>query len=428
MKTVFRFTFMQQIKSKSYIITTVVIAALLFALSLLGLIIAGKNMDSDKDSDLTFVYVCDSSSLAGMDYNLLHLSENKHYKDVVFKNFDGTIEEAAHKAGEESDHAVACEIKNKENKFEILIVKPENFAADNKSAERIGNYMCNNLRYVMYEKSGISDEQKTELMRKTSVEMSVIGEDGASEDQEMLKNFLPAVFGIVLYMMLCIYGQNVARSVVLEKDSKMMETLLVMTKPYSLIFGKILGIYFAAILQLVVWIASLGAGLGMGISSVDSIADMINELLASFIQKGGFSPAASAIALLTLLVGFLLFVALSALVGTFASKSEEVQAYYGIFTIVIVVSWMFPYINSLNGNEHIMNILRYIPFTAPFTTPGDILLGNMNIIQSIISTVIVLAASVVIVFLAAKVYKAMVLYRGAPPKPKDIIKIIKKES
>ena len=44
MKTVFRFTFMQQIKSKSYIITTVVIAALLFALSLLGLIIAGKNI------------------------------------------------------------------------------------------------------------------------------------------------------------------------------------------------------------------------------------------------------------------------------------------------------------------------------------------------------------------------------------------------
>lgn len=429
MKTVFGFTFLQQIRSKTYIITTAVIGMIILALGTFGIKIADSFIGNDKVSDIERVFVCDTSVLSGSDYNLLHSSEDELYTGIVFENFDGTIEGATEKAASTGTHSAAVEVKNNDSgSFEIRVIKPEGFEADKKSADKLAEYIKDNLRYLIYEKSGLTDEQKTELLTKSEIAMSVAGGEGVSEDEEMLKNIIPVVGGLVLYMMLCLYGQNIARSVVLEKDSKMMETLLVMTKPYNMIFGKILGIYFGAILQLVIWIAAVSGGLAAGIASSDGAGKIIREYLGKFADKGGFSPAALALSITALLAGFLMYIAFAAFVGTFASKTEEVNNYYGIYTLVVIVCWMFPYINGLSGNDHLMNILRYIPFTAPFTAPADILLGNMNAVSGAVSTLLVVVTASVVVFFAAKVYKAFVLYRGKAPKLKDIIRTVKKES
>lgn len=426
MSTVFKFTFLQQIKSKSYIIATFVIALLLLLLSAGTLIVVQAFTKDEVKSDIDYVFVSDSSILSGLDYNLMHNSGKELYRDIVFINASGDIEAAAKEAAEKSDHAAAIEVKNNENGgFEIRVVKPEGFIADKKSAKNLAGFIEDSLKYVIYEKSSLTEQQMDELLVKTKVSMMKAGGESSSEDEEMIKSVIPAGFGLLLYMMLCIYGQGIARSVVLEKDSKMMETLLVIVRPYTVIFGKLFGICLAAIMQLVIWMISLIIGFCVGIGMTGSVGSKVSEFIGKLAEKGGFSPAAIIFAVLSLLIGFVLYASLSAFVGSFAPKTEEVNSYYGIYTMIVVVCWMIPYISSINGNDHLAGILRYIPFTAPFILPADVLIGNANIMTGIISTVMMLAATALIVFLAAKVYKAFVLYRGNPPKIKDIINMVK---
>lgn len=429
MGKVLKFTFKQHVSTKSYKLTTLIIAAILIIGCIAGFKIAENVSGSKTVSDIDTVFVCDSSTLKGTDYNVLHESGDKLFENVKFvKAQSDDIEEAASEAALCSDHSCVLELKNDEHgKFIIRVIKPEGFAAEKKSAKYLSEFVNDNLRFAVFEKSGLTDVQKNELLTNTEIKMSVAGEDGNSEDTEMLRNFIPLLAGLLLYMMLCIYGQGVARCVVTEKDSKTMETLLVMTRPYDLIFGKIFGMYFAAVLQISVWIASLGIGLTAGINMSGGAGEKATEFIGMLSEKGGFSPTASVIAVVSLLAGFLLYVALAAFTGAFASKTEEVNNYYGIYTMVIVVCWIFPYMNQLNGNEHMLSILRLVPFTAPFTVPADVLIGNTSIMIAVISTVLVILSTAVIVFIAAKAYKAFVLYRGKPLKIKDALKVVKKK-
>lgn len=429
MSRVLKFTFIQHVTSKTYKLTTLIIAAVLFILSSGGFLLADIFLGSETVSDIEKVFVCDGSILKGTDYSVLHESDDELYKNVVFvKAQSDDPEKAAEEAAADGDHSCVLEIKNTDSgSFALRVIKPEGFAAEKKSAKHLSEFAKRNLKYAIFEKSELTADQKQELLTNTAIEMSVTGEDGTSEDEELIKMIVPVFFGLFLYVMLCVYGQGVARSVVIEKDSKMMETLLVMVKPYDLIFGKIFGMYFAAILQISVWIAAITAGVSMGISSSGTAGEKVSEFIGVFVQKGGFSPAAVCLAVVSIFVGFLLYVALAAFAGSFASKTEEINNYFGIYTMVVVVCWIFPYMNQLNGNEHILGILRYIPFTSPFAAPADVLIGTISIPLGIVCTLIVAASTVVLVYLAAKFYKALVLYRGEPPKLRDALKIIKRK-
>lgn len=429
MNTVLRFTLLQQLKSRTYQIATVVIALLLIVVSAGTLVFIQKMDKSELKSDIDYVYVCDNSALSGADYNAMKNSGDVRCEQIEFISYSGSLDEACQEAALKSTKAVAVEINgNEKDGFDIKIVTPEKFELSKTAAEVLSIYFENNLRYVIYEQNDFGKEQLEELLMETEISMSVAGEDSASEDEEMAKMFIPAIFGIVLYMMLCIYGQGIARSTVLEKDSKVMETILVITKPYSLIFGKLLGFYFAAIMQFSLWVISLITGLFVGktLTSSMSAGESVGESVFLFINKfANFSVLSVLISIFAFLIGFLLFASLASLFGSFASKTEEINSSYGIYTMIVVFSWMFPYINGISGNEHLMSILRYIPFSASFTISADILIGNISVGNAAISLLIMLTTTIIIIFLAAKIYKALVLYRGNSIKPKDIINIIK---
>ena len=433
MNTVFKFTFIQQLKTKSYKVVTLVIAFMLILLSA-GTLTLIEVIDKDEVmSDVDYVFVADKSFLNGADYNVMNKSGNKNYSDVSFvPALSDDVVKAAEEAEAKSDHSLAMEVSGDLKKgIRIRVVSPDKFAGSKDSAENIADYVENNLRYVLFDNAGLTDNQVNELTVITETKSAVIGKD-SSQTESMVKMILPVAVGLVLYMMLAIYGQNVARGVVLEKDSKIIETLLVIVKPYDIIFGKLLAICLFAVIQMIIWAISLFAGLGVGYilsSSINQSGKSTGEKLFDVLNKlsdsGAFNVSSLILTVITLLTGFVLFCALAALFGSFASKTEEVPVYFSFYTIIIVVGWMFPYINGLSGNEQILNILRYIPFTSPFTIPADILIGNMTLSEGMISSAIMIFTTVLLVAAAAKVYNALVLYRGTTLKPKDIVAILK---
>lgn len=432
MKNVFVFSFMQQLKLKSSQVTTLVVALLLFLGA--GVVVAVADvMSGEFVPEIDKVYICDDSFLKGSDYELMKTkSDDKKFNSTEFIASEDTLEKTIETAKADGTKNAVAEIKSDENnKITIRIIRLDNFEGKKKSYTKLEGFISDNIKFVVYEYHGFSEEVQNEILKNVSFEeTSVSGGDKSSVESIVKARVIPLAYSFVMYMVLLLYGQSISRSVVLEKDSKMMETILVMTKPYDLIFGKVLSLWLYSLLQLLVWIISLAGGIATGImvaySAFGTETSSAAKLISSVFKSGsGFSALSVICSIVILMSGILMYYALAALLGSFASKSEEISNYIGIYSLIIVFSWMFPYMNALNSNEKLMSILRYVPFTAPFTSAADTLIGNMKIYEGLISMAILLISTVVAVYLAARIYRTMILYKGEPVKLKEIPKLLK---
>ena len=90
---------------------------------------------------------------------------------------------------------------------------------------------------------------------------SSLGEAIAADKFTLIGGLLlPFLMVMLIYMMVILYGQSMANSVMLEKTSKLMETILTAVHPFALMAGKLLATATAAVIQILVWLASLIGG------------------------------------------------------------------------------------------------------------------------------------------------------------------------
>ena len=137
---------------------------------------------------------------------------------------------------------------------------------------------------------------------------------------------------MVLYFFVLIYGQSVAGSVVMEKNSKLMEVFLTAVKPSAMIMGKLLAISLSGMLQLISWVLALLIGFGAG----GGLAQLINpdagnplaEILdlAAALTDGMFSAGRLIAALVMALLGVILYCSLAAIGGSLAGKQEDLSS------------------------------------------------------------------------------------------------------
>lgn len=432
MKNVFQFTLSQQFKKKSFTVTTVVIALILLFLSS-GTIVAVDFIKSpDVKSEVDYVYVIDDSRVACEDYNIVHKSENELYKDVKFISTEGTVENAAAQAKEKSSHAVVMHITDKDSSISVKMVLPENTQISEKMAKNLGKYVSKNMKYVYYDVLGLNDDQVNEMLRHTDSSVMEIDGTEKSMEETIVKMVMPAALSFILYIMLAYYGQIIGQCLVMEKNSKLIENLLIMVKPNDVIFGKLIAMCLCAVFQFMLWISCLAAGISTGViisktvhPGPDSVGQFISDIVNKFCDAGSFSPASVVLAVITLIIGFVFFSALAGLFGSFASKTEEVPEAIGTYMMCVIFGWLFSYMCSLNGNLQTLKILRLVPISSPFIVPADVLIGNMSVMQCLMSIAILIVSSIIIIMLASKVYFVLVLYRGTKLKLKDVIKMIK---
>jgi len=97
------------------------------------------------------------------------------------------------------------------------------------------------------------------------------------------------VFVMLIYMTVLLYGQMIGRSVVTEKTSKTVEIMLSSVKSQDLMFGKILGLGLAGLLQYAVWVSMaflltrfVGPLLGLSLPAGISTGNLIWLVVFSF--------------------------------------------------------------------------------------------------------------------------------------------------
>ena len=196
--------------------------------------------------------------------------------------------------------------------------------------------------------------------------------------------------------------------------------MLTLTRPYGLIFGKVLAITVTAISQILLWIGCLVGGffLGHGIAGAVIYPDYHNVLLEIFILLKGqvgstaFTPGAMTLAVFTLCLAFLFYCMLAGLIASFASKAEELGQVMSFYQLAMIAGFFGSYMLPLQEKDWINTILRIVPLTSAYMLPGDILVGNVTMPEGLLFVAVLMVFTAALVVLTGRIYRNQLFYRG----------------
>jgi ABC-2 type transport system permease protein len=223
----------------------------------------------------------------------------------------------------------------------------------------------------------------------------------------------------VLFFAIYYFGYGIAVSVAAEKTSRVMETLVTSTKPSNIILGKTaaMGLLGLAQLALILFTAAITYRLFFPKNF---------SVFGQSIDFSAFTPLVLTMILLYFLLGYLLYAMMNAVAGASISKSEDVNTAIAPINMIALASFYAAYFPATMPNAgKIATITSVIPFTAPFSMPGRLLMGNVPALELAGSVALLIATISFLAWISIKIYSAAILHYGNRLKISDLMKMAK---
>ena len=224
---------------------------------------------------------------------------------------------------------------------------------------------------------------------------------------------------ILIFMMIILYGQWIAMSVVEEKSSRVMEVVLNAATPFQLLSGKVLGVGAVAGTQ---YLALLGAG-GVALLAQSAIAQVVLGDAASAGLPQGLTPGLLLLFGVYGVLGFLLFAVLYAAAASLVSRQEDVNAIVMPMTLIASVGYLvgvYASMGLLDIQAGWIAALAQVPLVSPFMMLARVTADQTTAWEVLLSIALLVAAIVAALWLAARVYAAGVLLYGQRPSARDV--------
>ena len=416
-KEVYAFTFEQAVSLKSFKITTIGVALVLFLLvGSINVILAVKDKEKEP-AKLTMesVVFYDETGILGNNTPVLTNDEGEEIKGIEYELADA-------KENEKADVLEKCAKKKncvmvriyEEEEYVIEMLVPKDCDVSKKSGKELLKSVENYFKINKIMSTGEDVDTLMKIMMPVNISRSIAGEEEDTLGEEIIKMLLPMVFSFFMYMMLLIYGQSISKSVISEKVSMLMEPMLPSVKPYAIITGKVFGMCTVAIAQFVIWVAAVIGGFFAG----DVVAKAVNpghdnivlEAINFVREDAGSAFSVSSIVIFVILacIGFVMYCVFAALVSSGVKRAEELNGPLAIYNIIVIIGFFMSYMLPLSVNTGKIEFINYIPLTAVFKLPVDVLLNNVNNITTTIGSAIIVVFTMVLIIVTGKIYKKKV--------------------
>jgi len=245
--------------------------------------------------------------------------------------------------------------------------------------------------------------------------------------------------GILIYMILLLYGTSVMRGVMEEKVSRIAEIVVSSIKPFQLMMGKILGIGAVGLLQFLIWIV-LGVGLKLllipilfpeathmmaagGVASTGSGAEMASVMQA--LSTINF-PLIITMFFVYFLGGYFIYASLFAAIGCSVSDGQQdAQGLQLPITLPIIIGFviMMQAVNNPTSGLAVFGSL--FPLTSPIVMMARVTQGVPDAVswwELALSIVLLFGSFIFTTWFAGKVYRTGILMYGKKPTWKELIK------
>lgn len=291
---------------------------------------------------------------------------------------------------------------------------------------------------------GIDPQVLKEIRTEVSIQSITLGEEGEEKINDATVNYaLGFLSGILIYVFIFVYGNQIMQGVIEEKSSRIVEILVSSLRPFQLMLGKIVGIGAVGLTQFLIWVLLIGtlSSVVMGVLGMQMPQQQAMELANPDLAQSAPDPGElagilqviSGIDFFTLVVsfviyflgGYLLYGALFAAIGSAVDAPSDAQQFMFPITIPLIVAYMGLFVFVLQDPTSSTSFwLSIIPLTSPIAMMGRISYG-VPFWELALSMGLLVGGFLLTTWIAGKIYRIGILMHGTKPTYKILWKWIK---
>ncbi|MGH7619985.1 MAG: ABC transporter permease [Gemmatimonadaceae bacterium] len=275
----------------------------------------------------------------------------------------------------------------------------------------------------------VGDLAKTKF-RLNSERLSERGRSGSG----MSGLFAGILVGVLLFMSIIIHGQNVLRGVLEEKSTRVAEVVISSVKPETLLAGKVIGVGAVGLTQQVAWfgigaylinfltpIVLKGSTAAAAVTPSGAGADpgAINAAL------GSLSLGVLAVALAYFLIGFTFYATLYAAAGSMVNSEQEAQQAAVPVMLLAMSTWLLVNPVMIAPGGKLAVVLSWLPWSSPIIMPMRMGLTSVSPISIAGSMLVAVLGSIGAIWLSARIYRVGMLMYGKKPSFAEVAKWIR---
>ena len=243
--------------------------------------------------------------------------------------------------------------------------------------------------YVISTNAAAAGTTAEQLTAGSELEESLLEGDAENSGLAAAVGF---VFSFLFYMATIIFGMAIATSVLEEKQNRVVEILATAIPIRQLLYGKVAGNTVLAIVQL-----ALYAGAALVAMNVTGSAEML-----------GFIIPVSGWFLVFFLVGFLILAAGWAMLGSMASRSEDLNS-SSTPVMAVIFAALFA---GMFAKGQLLVIASFVPVISSVAMPIRMLNSEVPLWQTLASLALALAAAYALLVFSARIYRRAVMQSG----------------
>ncbi len=419
--TVFKREFLTRVKTKGFIIGTLLTPLFIILISIgPGLLM---NLKSEKAKQISVV------DLSGIVYDELVQSLNDTTSSGQLLYKFTSVPASTDNLDEIKNELKQAVDKNKIDGFFII---PADVVDKNETqyyAKSVSNFDENRtfqsaisqiIRNYRIKQINLEPEVVNKLTRWINLITIKVTKGGEEQEDQGLSFVVTFIMVMFLYMALIMYGVFVMRSVYEEKQSRVVEVIISSCKPFQLMAGKVLGVGAGGLIQYTIWAV---------------VAALLTIYSGSIMQL--FSASARAFAIPTIpitvlvyfiiffILGYLLFATIYAALGAMVNTDQDAQQFQFPVMMFIIMAFILAFYIIKNPTANLSKIVSLIPLFSPITMFTRIAIQMPPFGEILLSIVILILTIIFLIWLAGKIFRVGILMYGKRPTLPELINWIR---
>lgn len=401
-------TYFSKLKTKSFIITTIITALLVAGLANMNNIIS--LFEGDEPSDKVAVIDQDAALFSPLSQQL-EAAES----ELILEDFTGS-ESDAEEAVTNGDYSGFLVLSMNDQNLPEGLYKARSVADSSISGELQAALQQLKTQMAASEVN-LTQEQLNQLYDPVTFSTAALEDNAKSAEELNQARGLVYVLLFVIYFAVIMYANMIAMEVATEKSSRVMEILISSVPPIRQMFAKILGVALLSLTQ-------MGVILGVGYYFVKQNLDSMQGGFFEFFGFGDVPAITITYAVVFFILGYFLYATLAAFLGSLVSKIEDVQQMITPMTMVVVAAFLIAMFGLTDPEASFVTITSYIPFFTPMIMFMRVGMLTLPVWEPLLGIAILVVSIIVLAIFGAKVYKGGVLLYGKSSSFKDIKKAL----
>ena len=403
--------FAVRVKKRSFIIMTVLMPFLMAALVLLPLFLSMLDSDERKT-----VAVIDSTGRY-----VEAFESNEKYLFVPTEKMTGALR------SDSTETAAVLQITDNlvDRPGSAVIYSRDEVPMDLR--DYVDEVLTGEVRREKLERYRIPELDRIIDDVETPVEVQAVRwtDDGERESMAEILSGIGMLLTFLIYFFVMTYGGTVMQSIIEEKVNRIVEVMVSSVKPVQLLIGKIVGVGFVGLFQMLIWGLLLGVILmvASGIADIPMADNSTGAAASALLEVVASLPILEICVLFVLyfIGGYLLYASILSASGAAVNDMQDSQQFMLPVLVLMMFAFYAGFYSAMNPDGPLAFWCSFIPFTSPIVMMVRIPFG-LPVWQEILSVVLLYLSAAAVMLLSAKIYRVGILMYGKKPSFKEMLK------